>query len=55
MAGLQAGDMIAEADRQPVTNVRELEDVLTKAKNQDTVLLLVKRKGGSLFVVLQTK
>jgi serine protease Do len=55
MAGLQAGDLIAEADRQPVTNVRELSDVLAKAKNKDTVLLLVKRKGGSLFVVLQTK
>jgi S1-C subfamily serine protease len=55
MAGLQAGDLIAEADRQPVASVDELQDVLTKAKNKETVLLLIKRKGGSLFVVLQTK
>jgi serine protease Do len=55
MAGLQAGDVIAEADRQPVTNIRELEAVLAKAKNKDRVLLLIKRQGGSLFVVLQTK
>lgn len=54
-AGLQAGDVIAEADRQPVTNVRELEGVLSKAKNKDRVLFLIKRKGGSLFVVLQLK
>ncbi len=55
MAGLQAGDLIAEADRQPVTNAHELSDALAKAKNKDRVLLLIKRKGGSLFVVLQTK
>ena len=55
MAGLQAGDVIAEADRQPVTNIRELEGVLAKAKNKDRVLFLIKRQGGSLFVVLQTK
>ncbi|MGE5220676.1 MAG: Do family serine endopeptidase [Chloroflexota bacterium] len=54
-AGLQAGDLIAEVDRQPVTSIHELEDVLTKAKKKDTVLLLIKRNGGSLFVVLQTK
>jgi serine protease Do len=55
MAGLQAGDLIAEVDRQAVTNVQELDNVLTKAKNKDTVLLLIKRSGGSLFVVLQMK
>lgn len=55
MAGLQEGDVIAEVDRQRVTNVSELEDALSKAKNKDRVLFLIKRKGGSLFVVLQTK
>jgi serine protease Do len=54
-AGLQAGDVIAEADREPVTNVRGLESALTKAKDKDRVLFLIKRKGGSLFVVLQTQ
>ena len=55
MAGLQAGDLIAEVDRQRVTSVGELEAALTKAKDKDRVLFLIKRKGGSLFVVLQTK
>jgi serine protease Do len=53
--GLQAGDVIAEADRQPVSNARELENVLAQAKNKDRVLFLIKRKGGSLFVVLAMK
>jgi serine protease Do len=55
MAGLQAGDVIAEVDRHRVTDVGELEAALTKAKDKDRVLFLIKRKGGSLFVVLQTK
>lgn len=53
MAGLQAGDLIVEADRQPVKNVAELNNALAKAKSNGRVLLLVKRKGGSIFVVLQ--
>ncbi len=55
MAGLQPGDLIAEVDRQRVTNISELKDALTKAKDKDRVLFSIKRKGGSLFVVLQTK
>jgi hypothetical protein len=31
------------------------KDILGKAKDKDTVLLLIKRKGGSLFVVLKVK
>jgi len=55
LAGLQKGDVIVEADRQPVASVDDLEQVLAKAKNQDQVLLRVARPGGSLFVVLQLK
>ena len=55
MGGLQPGDLIAEVDRHAVTSVQDLQDALDKAKNKNTVLFLIKRKGGSLFVVLQTK
>jgi serine protease Do len=55
LAGLHKGDVIVEADRQSVSNVDELEQVLAKAKDKDNVLLLVKKQGGSLFVVLQMK
>ena len=53
MANLQAGDLIVEANRQPVTNIGELQDALGKAPEQ--VLLLVKRGGSSLFVVIRLK
>ncbi len=55
MGGLQAGDLIVEVDHHAVTSVQDLQDSLAKAKDQNTVLFLIKRKGGSLFVVLQTK
>jgi serine protease Do len=53
LAGLQKGDVIVEADHQPVADVDALEQVLAKAKNKEQVLLRVARQGGSLFVVLQ--
>jgi serine protease Do len=51
LAGLQTGDLITEANRQPIADVADLRRVLDKAK--DSVLLLVKRRGQSLFVVLR--
>jgi len=54
VANLRRGDLIVEANRQPVATVSELRDALAKSK--DSVLLLVKRQGGaSLFVVLRVK
>jgi serine protease Do len=53
MANLQTGDLIVEANHQPVTNIGELEHAL--GKSPDQVLLLVKRNGESLFVVIQLK
>jgi serine protease Do len=55
LAGLQKGDVIVEAEHQPVATVNELQQALAKAKDKDTVLLLVKRQGASLFIVMQMK
>lgn len=55
LAGLQEGDLIVEADRQKVATAEDLQKALSQAKDKDTVLLLLKRKGASLFVVLQMK
>lgn len=51
MANLQTGDLIVEVNRQPVANTAELQDAI--GKSPDRVLLLVKRNGTSLFVVIQ--
>ncbi len=50
---LQPGDLIVEADRKPVANVGELQTVLNRDKDQ--ILLLIKRKNGSIFLVLRLK
>jgi len=55
LAGLQKGDVIVEADRQSVASADDLQQALAKAKDKDNVLMLVKRQGESLFVVMQMK
>jgi serine protease Do len=51
-AGLQPGDIIREVNHQPVQSVQEMRDAITKADNQDALLLLVKRDQGSVFVAM---
>jgi serine protease Do len=53
MSELQVGDLILEADRQPVSNVEELQSILNKDKEQ--ILLLIKRKNGSIYLVFRLK
>lgn len=52
-SNLQPGDLIVEADRKPVANVNELQAILNKDKDQ--ILLLIKRKSGSIFLVFRLK
>jgi serine protease Do len=51
-AGLQPGDLIREVSRQPVQSMQEVRDALAKTENQDSVVLLVKRAQGSIFVAM---
>ncbi len=53
MSDLQVGDLITEADRKPVSDVEELQSALGKDKDQ--ILLLVKRKNGSIFLVFRLR
>jgi len=52
-SGLKPGDLIMEADHKPVANFEELQSILKKHKDQ--ILLLIKRKSGSIFLVLRLK
>ena len=54
-AGLQQGDLVAEVNRQKITSADDVQKALAKAKDAETVLLLIKRKGASLFVLLRMK
>ncbi len=49
-AGLVPGDIIQEVNRRPVKSVKEFEKVSSDLKKGDSILMLVNRRGGSLFL-----
>ena len=51
-AGIQAGDIIQEVNRQPVTSVDELRAALKKTTDKPT-LILISRQGSSLFLTVK--
>jgi serine protease Do len=51
-AGLQRGDLIREVNRQPVQSMQDMRNAIAKAEHQDSLVLLVKRGQGSLFVAM---
>ncbi|MHC1745107.1 MAG: DegQ family serine endoprotease [Syntrophobacteraceae bacterium] len=53
MAGLQAGDIIKEVNRQRVTNTSDFEKAVQQSTAENRLLLLLKRGEASLYVVLQ--
>ncbi len=50
---LQANDVIQEVDRKSVRSVQEYEEIVSKIGKHDTVLLLVYRGGGSVYLTIQ--
>jgi S1-C subfamily serine protease len=52
MAGIQAGDVIQEVNRQTVTSVADLKAALKKSADRPT-LLLINRQGNDLFVTVR--
>ena len=51
-AGLRPGDVIEQANRQPVASVAQLQDALGKS-NGKNVLLRVNREGNNLFIAVE--
>ena len=52
-AGLRKGDLILELDQVPVEGLRQFYDQLDGYKAGDTILLLVRRQGNTLYVTLK--
>ncbi len=52
-AGLRPGDLILEIDQEPVDNVSQFNRKVSDYKEGDTVLLLVKRGGSTLYLTLK--
>jgi len=49
-AGLMPGDVIREINRQPVKSVKEFEKLSSAVKKGENVLMLINRRGASLFL-----
>jgi len=47
--GLQAGDIILEVNRQEIDSVKDLEDVVEKAKSGEALILLIRRESSGEF------
>jgi len=51
-ADIRSGDVIQQVNRKPVKNVDDFKQKIEKAKDQETILLLIQRGETSLFAVL---
>ena len=49
-AGLMPGDVIREINRKPVKSVQDYEKAASSFKKGDNVLMLINRRGASLFL-----
>ena len=49
-AGLSAGDVIQEMNRRPIKSVKDFEKAFADLKKGASVLILITRRGNSLFV-----
>ena len=54
-AGLKAGDVILEIDQVPVKDVKEFNRKIELYKPGDTILVLAKRRGATVFLTLKVR
>jgi serine protease Do len=54
-AGVRPGDVISEANREPVKSARDFTRILGQMRRGANLLLLVRRDGNSRFVVVPPK
>jgi serine protease Do len=52
-AGLAQGDVIREINRHPVKSVKEYEKIVSGLKKEQDALLLIDRRGSSLFLTVK--
>ncbi len=54
-AGISRGDVIQEVNHQPVEGVDDFYRAMDKAKDQESILLLVRRGATSLYIAVSPK
>jgi serine protease Do len=54
-AGISRGDVIVEVNRRAISNLKDFGAAIKKAGKDKSLLLLVKRGSGNLFIVVKPK
>lgn len=54
-SGLMIGDLIKEVDRRPIDSIVTYKKMLSKLKNREKILFLIRRSGVNKFIVLRLK
>jgi serine protease Do len=52
LAGVRPGDILLSVNRQPVHSTKQAVEVISKAKDSDSLLLLLRRDEGTFFAAL---
>ena len=52
LAGVRPGDILLSVNRQPVNSTKQAVEVISKAKDSDSLLLLLRREEGTFFAAL---
>ena len=52
-SGIMVGDIISRVGDTEVNSVSEFRAVINDIKDQESVLFLIKRRGGSIFIPLE--
>ncbi|MCA9472374.1 MAG: Do family serine endopeptidase [Nitrospirales bacterium] len=55
VAGVQAGDLIQEVSREPITSLEDYQRIVSKIAKEELVVLLLNRRGNNLFVAVNPK
>lgn len=51
-AGLRRGDVIQEINKKKISNTADYRNIVSKIKKDDTVLLLINRRGNTLYLTI---
>ena len=49
-SGIQPGDIIKRVGDNDIDSARELRNIISKLDDEDSILLLIKRRGSSIFI-----
>ncbi len=52
LAGVRPGDILVSVNRQPIQSTQQAVEVISKAKDSDSLLLLLRRDEGTFFAAL---